>query len=159
MECGSKIDEWIFDEMSLDETSNFIENSLKENGINPVIARAWHEYWTFHKGDLEVRYYFSEKNVVTLEVPICNFPKENIQWVLEYMLNYPSEFYTLWLNENIIYYVYNFSSTDLRVSEEGKKRTFTRICDFFESIEEVAWVLIKQFWCELTHYSKSKHNE
>jgi len=137
----------------------FIERSMKENNIDPIIARSGHEYRRFYKDDLEIRCYYGEKNILTFESPIVMLPKDEVGKVLNFMLSGKFVPFRFWLKENIIYFQYHFSISDLRVGDSGKTRTRERIKLYLQNLGLMKEILTQEYACELTQFSPSLHEE
>ncbi len=106
--CGSDIDPVAFKEVSLSFVGKFVEESLNELGINPVLCRAGGDYWRFYRGSALIFINLIEKKYLYAAAPINDLPKENMEALLRYMLSDSVAPYRLGISGSNVIYLYYY---------------------------------------------------
>ncbi|HRH56752.1 MAG TPA: trypsin-like peptidase domain-containing protein, partial [Chitinophagales bacterium] len=111
--CGSTINEKIFDDKEISKLSVFVEEAIKNMGTNPILARSGTEYWEFHSGSALVRIFVYDKNYLYATSPMNNLPTGNLEALLRYQLSNPVPPYKLAVYNNQIYLSYRVRMSDV----------------------------------------------
>lgn len=150
--CGAKLPKDVFTPRQLSPLSEFCEATIREMGINPVLARDGFEDWTFHRGSSEIRI-FAYDNTYLFCVSIINLlPKTNVEPVLNYLLEQDLYPYKFGVDDREIIMVYRTHLTDLK--EESERRIKDYIIEMARKADDLDNFLVDTFGCEYTEYSK-----
>jgi serine protease Do len=151
--CGNKINEKLFDFVKPTQIEEFVEETLKDLGINPVLARVGYEFWEFHQGSALIRIFVYDKNYLYATSPLNNLPVSNLDRLYKYLLSNPVGPYQVGVYGNQIYISYRVHLSEVFSSQsDAIKKNFTSIPlkademdDFFE----------KEFACPKSNFAKA----
>ena len=73
--CGNDIDITVFEEFEKGHFANFVEESLTELGMNPVLGRAGKDFWEFHQGSALVRIFVYKRDYLVATIAHEQSPK------------------------------------------------------------------------------------
>lgn len=150
--CGATLPKDVFTPRQLSAFSQFCEDTIRELGINPILARDGFEDWTFHLGSSEIRL-FAYDNTYLFCISILNLlPKANVEPVLSYLLEQDLHPYKFGIDGREIIMVYRSHLTDLR--EETEARIRRHIIEMARRADELDNFFVDTFGCEYTEYSK-----
>lgn len=150
--CGSKIDSSVFDEFEKSYVTEFIESTLVEQGIDPVLCAAGTEYWSFHQGAALVRIFISGRDFLFATSPLNNLPKQNLKSLLSYLVSGKDMPYILGVDDNKIYISYRVHLSDIYGDEkENIQKNFGH---FAAKAEALHTFFHTEFACEKSIESK-----
>lgn len=152
--CGEKLPEGVFEERQLSPLSEFCEAAIEQMGINPVLARDGNEAWLFHKGSSEIRLFVYDRTYLFAVSPINLLPKKDVEKVLNYMLDTDFYPYKLGIEGRQIYICYRIHLAD--ITEESEERIRQNLVNLAEKADEMDNMLVEQFGCEFSAYSKQE---
>lgn len=121
-------------------------------GINPILAREGTEAWLFHKGSSEIRLFVYDRTYLFAVSPINLLPKKDVEKVLDYMLDTDFYPYKLGIEGRQIYICYRIHLAD--ISEESEERIQQNLVHLAEKADEMDNMMVEQFGCEFSAYSK-----
>ena len=150
--CGSNINEKIFDDKEISKLSQFVEDAIKNMGTNPVLARSGAEYWEFHSGSALVRIFVYDKNYLYATSPMNNLPTSNLEALLRYQLSNPVPPYQLAVYNNQIYLSYRVRMSDV-FSNKGEAIK-QNLSNLILKANEMDDYFVHEFGCEKTNYAK-----
>lgn len=150
--CGSNIDESLFDEAELSKFARFVEEALEGLGMNPVLARTGYDFWVFHQGSSQIRIFVFNQNYLYATSPLNSLPNQNLEGLYTYILSNPVDPYSLGIHENHIYISYRVHITEVfsKHAEDIKKN----LTNLALKADEMDNFFVEEFGCEMTNYSK-----
>ncbi len=151
--CGGNIDPLLFEEQEISALSKLIEEELTSQGINPVLARAGYEYWSFHSGSSLIRIFVYNKSYVYATSPINKMMSKNMPQLLEYLLSPAQLPYKLGVYEGDIYLSYRTHISDV-FDEKFGKRELERLVKLSEKADQADNFLLETFGCPLSVESR-----
>ncbi len=151
--CGANIDEKIFDDKEISKFSQFVENSIKNMGIAPVLARSGNEFWEFHSGSALVRIFVYEKNYLYVTSPINDLPTGSLDALLKYIMSNPVSPYRLAVYNNQIYLSYRIRMSDVFTKRDQEIQQ--NISNLILKANEMDDYFAEEFGCTKTNYSKA----
>ncbi len=150
--CGSTINEKIFDDKEISKLSVFVEEAIKNMGTNPILARSGTEYWEFHSGSALVRIFVYDKNYLYATSPMNNLPTGNLEALLRYQLSNPVPPYKLAVYNNQIYLSYRVRMSDVFSNREDEIKQ--NLSNLILKANEMDDYFVHEFGCEKTNYAK-----
>jgi len=111
--CGNDMDISIWEEFEKSHFAKFVEESLVELGMNPVLGRAGRDYWEFHQGSALVRIFVFKRDYLVATSPMNKLPKQNLKELTEYLLQDNVAPYSLGISDNKIYLSYRTHLSDI----------------------------------------------
>jgi serine protease Do len=150
--CGAFIDENLFEEKALNEFGHFVEDALKNLGMDPILARTGFDYWQFHQGSSQIRIFVYNRNYLYCTSPLNLLPSQNLEELYTYLLSDPVPPYKLGVYDNKIYISYRIHISDI-YSDQKEKIQF-ELTQLPIKADEMDDFFVKEFSCEKTHYSK-----
>jgi len=111
--CGNDMDISIWEEFEKSHFANFVEESMTELGMDPVLGRAGRDSWEFHQGSAQIRIFVYNRDYLIATSPLNQLPKQNLQELLEYLLQKNVEPYSLAIYENKIFISYRTHLSDI----------------------------------------------
>lgn len=151
--CGVEVDvKGLFAQRTLTPLGDFVEESLKKFGINPVIARNGHDSWEFHNGSALIRAFAYDNNHLYVVSPLVDLPKKNLQELYQYLLSNSVEPYYLSVHESSILLSYRIYLLDL-YNEEYAASVQENIAHLIKKADELDNLLVEKFECVPAHHS------
>jgi hypothetical protein len=150
--CGSTINEKIFDDKEISKLSVFVEEAIKNMGTNPILARSGTEYWEFHSGSALVRIFVYDKNYLYATSPMNNLPTGNLEALLRYQLSNPVPPYKLAVYNNQIYLSYRVRMSDVFSNRADEIKQ--NLSNLILKANEMDDYFVHEFGCEKTNYAK-----
>lgn len=151
--CGANIDEKIFDDKEISKLSQFVENAVKNMGIDPLLARCGNEFWEFHSGSALVRIFVYDKNYLYATSPINNLPTGNLETLLKFVMSNPVAPYQLAVYNNQIYLSYRVRMSD--VFSDRAAEIQQNLSNLIVKANEMDDYFVHEFACEKTNYAKA----
>lgn len=111
--CGNDMDISIWEEFEKSHFAKFVEESLTELGMNPVLGRAGRDFWEFHQGSALVRVFVFKRDYLVATSPMNKLPKQNLKELTEYLLQDHVAPYSLGIHENKIFLSYRAHLSDI----------------------------------------------
>lgn len=150
--CGNTINQSVYEEFQLSHFAQFVEETLSELDMNPVLGRAGRDFWEFHQGSALIRIFIFKKDYLIATSPMNKLPKQNLNDLFEYMLSNKVNPYMLGLSNNTIYISYrvhlsDIFSNDVHIIKENLKNLALKadeLDDFF----------VDNFGCEMALEAK-----
>lgn len=155
--CGEKLPEGIFEERHISPLSEFCESAIERMGINPVLARDGYEAWCFHKGSSEIRIFTCNRAYLFMVSPVNLLPKKNVEPVLNYMLDTDFTPYKMGIEGRQIYLVYRIHLAD--ITDEYEDLIRENMVNLAVKADEMDNMLVEQFGCEFSAYSKQENDQ
>lgn len=150
--CGSTINEKIFDDKEISKLSVFVEEAIKNMGTNPILARSGTEFWEFHSGSALVRIFVYDKNYLYATSPMNNLPTGNLEALLRYQLSNPVPPYKLAVYNNQIYLSYRVRMSDVFSGRADEIKQ--NLSNLILKANEMDDYFVQEFGCEKTNYAK-----
>tara|TARA_R110000765_G_scaffold366084_2_gene456211 strand:+ start:2004 stop:3077 length:1074 start_codon:yes stop_codon:yes gene_type:complete len=150
--CGTNIDEKLFEENPLSDFSLKVEEAISKLSINPVLARSGRERWYFHQGSAEIRMFVYDHNYLFATSPLNELPRTNLAEVYEYILTADTGEHRLSISENQIYLSYRIHISDLYSG--NKNDILEGIAQLAIKADELDDKFVNDFGAKMTHYSK-----
>lgn len=151
-ECGSTINDTIFDEKIISKLAQFVEDAIEKMGINPILTRCGNEYWEFYSGSALVRIFMFDKNYLYATSPINNLPVGNLEKLLRYILSQPVKPYTISIQANQLYLSYRIRWTDINSSLQNEIKQY--LSQLIVKANELDDFFVTEFACTKTNYAK-----
>ncbi len=155
--CGNTIDSNVFDQVTPNRVSSFVEESLGLLGMDPVLARNGEEYWEFHHGTTLVTIYFHEREYLHTMSPINELPTSNLEPLFKYILQMPLPTYKLGVLDNKIFISYRTHMSDMFSPYAATIRKNLAI--FPLKADEMSRFFMAKFGCTMTKYSRETDNK
>lgn len=150
--CGNKLSEDIFKEMTLTDLAVFCEDAIRAMGIDPILARNGYEVWNFHKGSSLIRLFIYDQMYLCCTSPINMLPKKNVESVLRFILNDECKPYKLGVEGSQIYIAYRVHVSDIfSPYQEQIKQNVTNLA---LKADELDNYLLETFNCEPSEFTK-----
>lgn len=150
--CGAQVDEHLFDEKQPSEFAVFVEDALKELGMNPVLARTGFDFWEFHQGSSQIRIFIFNKNYLYATSPLNNLPHQNLEQLYSYLLSDPIAPYRLGVYNNQIFVSYRIHISDIYSSKKSEiKQNLTNLALKADELDDY---FIQEYGAERTNFSK-----
>lgn len=152
--CGSNIDNQVFDQVSPTVIAAFVEDALTLMGLNPVLARGGQDYWTFHHGTALITIYFENREYLYAMSPINDLPTANLEKLYKYLLKMPLPTYKLGVLDNKIFITYRLHMSDIFSIYAEKIKSNLAI--FPLKADEMSRFFKDYFGCKMTNYSREE---
>ncbi|EZH75985.1 hypothetical protein ATO12_04125 [Aquimarina atlantica] len=152
--CGATLSKDVFDELELNEFSNFIEDSLKQLDINPVLTRTGQEFWEFHQGSSQIRIFVMNREYLYLTSPLNNLPKQNLERLYEYLISSDQGQFSLGVYKNTIFISYRISITDIFQDEATKNDIKLKIKELALKADDLDDFFVEEYGCTMSTYAK-----
>lgn len=150
--CGDQIDgEMLFGELALSPLALFVEGSLKELGVNPVITRGGPDYWSFYQGSALIRIFVYREHYFYATCPLVKVSKEKLRGFYGTLLSKFASPFQLGIQDQTVFLSYRMHLTDLRSSTEKEIRE--NIIHLIQKADELDNFFIQQFGCEPSEHS------
>lgn len=144
--CGVKLDVAnLFKEEQLSPFATFIEGTLQEMGIDPIVSRGGYEFWEFHKGSALIRIFVYKKNYMVATSPMVKLPTANLSELYQYLLSNPVPPFSLGLHTGLIYLSYRCHLADIHSPHQ--KSIKQNIIQLAEKADELDNFLIEEYSC------------
>ncbi|WP_271766651.1 trypsin-like peptidase domain-containing protein [Aquimarina algiphila] len=150
--CGTDINEKMFDDTPLSEFSVKVEQAIAKLGISPVLARSGNEYWTFHQGSALIKVYVCESNYLFASSALNDLPRTNLDKLYQYILTEDTGVYQLSISQNKIYLSYRIHISDLYT--ENELEILENLARLAKKADELDDVFVNNFGAKMTHLSK-----
>jgi len=150
--CGTNIDENLFEEMALSDFSLKVEEAITKLRINPVLARSGRERWYFHQGSAEIRMFVYDNNYLFATSPLNDLPRKNLAEIYEYILTADMGPHRLSISDNQIHLSYRIHISDLY--SDHKYEILECLAQLATKADELDNTFVNDFGAEMTHYSK-----
>ena len=150
--CGTNIDDKIFDQAEVSQFASFVEGALSDLDMNPVLARTGFDYWVFHQGSSQIRVFVYNQNYLYATSPLNNLPTQNLENLYNYLLSDPVAPYSLGIHDNQIYLSYRVHISEVFSSRADEiKHNLTHLA---LKADEMDNFFVDEFGCEMTNFSK-----
>jgi serine protease Do len=150
--CGTNIDEQLFEEQGLTHFARFVEEALRDLGMEPALARAGYDYWVFHQGSSQIRIFVFQRNYLYATSPLNRLPKNNLEELYRYLLSDPIPPYSLGIHDSQIYLSYRVHISEIFSPYAAElKRNLTQMA---LKADEMDNFFVDQFGAIMTNYSK-----
>ena len=150
--CGTDIDEKIFEENPLSDLTLKVEEAITKLNIDPVLARSGRERWYFHQGSAAIRMFVYDNNYLFATSPLNDLPRKNLAEVYEYILTADMGKHRLSISDNQIYLSYRVHISDLY--SDNKNEMLEEIAKLAIKADELDDMFVNDFGAKMTHYSK-----
>lgn len=150
--CGANIDPNHFNDIEFTDLEKFIESAIREQGINPVLARTGYEFWEFHKGSSLIRIFVYDKNYIYATSPLNNLPAQNLEPLYNYLLSDPIQPFKLGVYDNKIFIAYREHISSL--NGERKEEVRKNLSLLLLKADEMDDIFANEFGCEHSHFAK-----
>nr|WP_321413901.1 hypothetical protein [uncultured Allomuricauda sp.] len=107
------MDASIWEEFEKSHFAQFVEGTLTDLGISPVMGRAGRNLWEFHQGSALIRVFVFKRDYLVATSPMNNLPKQYIQELLTHLLEANIAPYYLGTHQNQIYLSYSVHLSDI----------------------------------------------
>ncbi|NER18103.1 trypsin-like peptidase domain-containing protein [Spongiivirga citrea] len=153
--CGATLQKDVFDVLALTEFSQFIEDSLAELDVNPVLTRAGHEFWEFHQGSSLIRVFVMDRNYLYLTSPINNLPKQNLEELYKYLISSDQGEFNLGVYKNTIFVSYRIHMTDIFKDDDTKADIKNKIKALALKADELDDFFVDEYNCTMSTYARN----
>lgn len=145
--CGSEVNiNAYFAEAERDVIADFVEQSLLNMGINPVLTRSGQHFWTFYQGSALIRIFPYRDRFISLS-PLATVSKTNPGNLYRFLLEFNQNPYFMYISDNIIYL-----ALKLHLSEVYDASNQTALSEYISGLiklaDEMDNKLIHDFGCE-----------
>lgn len=151
-ECGSTINESIFNDKEVSKLALFVEDAIQNMGTNPILTRCGNEYWEFYSGSALVRIFVYDKNYLYATSPINILPVGNLERILKYVLSNPVVPYQLGIQNNQLFLSYRVHLSD--IFSEDNKGVQQNLSQLILKANEMDDYFVQEFGCEKSNYAK-----
>ncbi len=144
--CGVELDaKKLFGRVQPGGLSLFIEETLAEMGIDPVLARNGCEFWEFHRGSALVRMFVYRNNYLSLVCPLVKLPMTGLEEFYRHILSDPVPPFHLGIDRGLLYLYYRVHLSDLNTGFAPEIRK--NIISAVNGAEELDDRLVNTFGC------------
>ena len=150
--CGANIDISVFEEFELSYLAKFIENTITELNINPILCRAGHNYWKFYQGSALIRIFDVNNNYLFITSMLNKLPKENLEDLFTFINSNNVPPYQLGIFDNKIYISYRMHLSD--IYSEYKNSIKENIKNLALKADNLDDFLNSKFGCPMSDDSK-----
>lgn len=154
--CGTDIDESLFNELELSPIAIKVEEALKLLDVDPVATRAGNEYWNFHQGSAEVRIFIYGGNYLYATSPMNDLPRKNLGDIYNYVLTEQHDPYRLAISENRIYISYRVHLSDLFSLSD--KEVIEHISGLAKTADDLDDLFVNEYGAKMTAFSKEQES-
>lgn len=151
--CGTDINEKIFDDTPVSEFSAKIEHAISKLGISPVLARTGNEYWSFYQGSANIMMFVYNSNYLYATSPLNNLPRTGLDNIYQYILTEDIGDYRLSISNNQIHLSYRVHISDLY--SQNELEILENIAGLAKKADELDDVFVNNFGAKMTHASKT----
>lgn len=150
--CGNLINTKAFDEVVMTKIEAFVESAIRALGIDPILARAGYEFWSFHQGSALIRIFIFNENYLFAESPLNQLPTSNLDNLYNYLLKNPVPPFKLGVFNNQIYLAYRVHLSDVfsECSDEVKKN----LGNMLLKADELDNFFVNEFGCSFSGFAK-----
>ncbi|MCP4131206.1 MAG: trypsin-like serine protease [bacterium] len=151
--CGDKLDvDSLFAEEKLSPLADFVEKSIGELGIDPVVSRAGYEFWEFHKGSAMIRIFVYKNDYLVATCPLAKLPKKNLNEVFRYVLSNPAQPFYLGISDGLIFISYRVHLSDIgSIHTEAIKKNLNSMAEEADRLDNY---LVNTFDCKWSDEAK-----
>lgn len=150
--CGTNINEQLFEETELTPFARFVEEALRDLGMEPALARAGYDYWVFHQGSSQIRIFVFQQNYLYATSPLNRLPRTNLEQLYRYLLSDPVSPYSMGIHDSQIYLSYRVHISEIFSPHAVEiKQNLTQLA---LKADEMDNFFVEQFEAEMTNYSK-----
>lgn len=150
--CGTNIDDQLFEETELTPFARFVEEALRDLGMEPALARAGYDYWVFHQGSSQIRIFVFQQNYLYATSPLNRMPREDLENLYRYLLSDPVSPYSLGIHDSQIYLSYRVHISEIFSPHAIEiKKNLTQMA---LKADEMDNFFVENFSAEMTNYSK-----
>ncbi|BCY28941.1 trypsin-like peptidase domain-containing protein [Flavobacterium okayamense] len=150
--CGSDVDEKLFEENPLSDFSQKVEEAISKLNIKPVLARTGRERWYFHQGSAEIRMFVYDNNYLFATSPLNDLPRTNLEAIYEYILTTDTGKHRLSISDNQIFLSYRIHISDLY--SDAKEEILNDIAELAVKADHFDDLFVNDFGAKMTNYSK-----
>lgn len=152
--CGNTLPKEVFNESALSDLAIFVEDSLSQLNIDPVLTRAGYEYWNFHQGSSEIRIFVFNRSYLYITSPINSIPKENVLDLYTYLISSDHSPFKLGIYQNNIFISYRIHLSDVFKDDDSKNDIKSKIKELALKADEMDDFLVDEYGCPMSTYSK-----
>ncbi len=152
--CGTSLNKKYFDTIPADKLEQFVESALESTGLNPVLARSGHAYWSFHQGSSLIRIFVYRNSYLFATSPLNNLPEQNLNELYEYLLSDPVQPYKLGISENMVYIAYRVHIDDIFSDKQDLIKK--QLAGLPLKADDLDDYLVDNFKCPMTEFSKEE---
>ena len=156
--CGNTLPKDVFDDIQLNEFSVFMEDTIKQLDINPVLTRAGHEFWEFHQGSSLIRIFVRGGSYLYLTSPLNNLPNKGLEELFEYLVASDQGEFSLGIQQNTIYISYRIHISDIFKNDESKADVKDKIKALILRADELDDFFVNEYGCTMSTYAKLDGN-
>ncbi len=152
--CGNDINPAAFSETKLSALGEFVELTLREMEINPVLCRVGRDHWSFHRGSAEVTVTKLSGEFLYALAPVNEMPKGETYGLLKYINSDPIPPYQLKIKDNIIFLTYIRHLYDVfspAYSDEVK----SELKKLIDKADEMDDFLLREYHCPYSMYTRT----
>lgn len=151
--CGDDLqNEKIFEEEKMNPLAEFVEEALKEQGIDPITARNGFNFWEFHQGSALIRVFVYQNNYLYVTSPLVKLPKQNLEEFYRYILSDSEYPYRYGIDKNLVYVSFRTDMEDIRGPR--KQDIQKLLAGLAEKADELDSMLQEKFGCEPSEFAK-----
>lgn len=144
--CGNKLPFHLYNPRNLTDLAEYCEKAIRAMDVNPILARAGDESWTFHSGKSEIRMFTYQHEYLFCTSPINVLPKQGFGPLLDYLLEANALTpYQIGLNGNQIFISYRIHLTDILA--DTNEEILKNIINFPSEADKAAGYLNRTFGC------------
>jgi hypothetical protein len=111
--CGVKIPNNFFDRYEPSPIAQFVETGLRDQGIDPIIARNGIDFWEFHHGSALIRIFIYNTNYLYATCPMVKLPKTRLEEIFTEILAHNHAPYSLAVYSSTIFISYRVHISDI----------------------------------------------
>ena len=152
--CGATLPKDVFESSALTDLGAFVEDSLQNLGVDPVLTRAGYERWTFHQGSSQIRIFVFNHDYLYFTSPLNNLPKDNLLELYTYLISSDHTPFNLGIYNNSIFIYYRIHITDVFKDEESKNDIKNKIKELALKADDMDDFLVDEYNCPMSTYAK-----
>lgn len=148
--CGIEIEkELLFSTPELSPLTTFVEDALREKGVDPVSTRSGQHYWEFHHGSASIRIFQNGQTYLMAYCPLVKIPQKNLPDFYRYVLAFDKQPYYLGVSHSNVLLSYRAHLSDI-FSSKYQPQLKAALGNFLETADQLDNKLIEKFGCPPT---------
>lgn len=153
--CGTELDvHSLFANVEPSPFAEFVESTIQNLGLDPVMARVGPEFWEYHQGSALVRVFCFQGHTLIMTSPLVEFPKKNIPELLKFILSEPMGPYRLGESNGQVHLSYRVNVCDL--DSDHVENIRNNLVNMSKKADELDNILVEKFGCEWSREAKAE---
>jgi len=150
--CGNRINTKVFDEVVMTKVEEFVESAIRGMGVDPILARAGGEFWSFHQGSALIKIFIFNNNYLFAQSSLNQLPTSNLDNLYNYLLKDPVPPYKLGVFNNQIFLTNRVHLSDAFSPRSGEVKR--KLGNMLLKADELDDFFVNEFGCSFSSFAK-----